>query len=431
MRESIRFPARISPFSEPMNNNEEELWTTLFQSLFSKYQYRVNEALSNNPATPGEILALLSQDPTITLQYNVAKNPATPEWVLEEFYQSRNKGHHIFLGLNRSAPKEMLERLSISPHYEVRRSVASNPATPEPVLRALGRDKEIDVLEHLAENPSCPGDVLHSLAVNSFNLSRLPTENLPGEDLREHIAENPSLEEHTMKYLLEKDFDSSIVGIGRNESTPPALLEEFFTNGKWDYLAAQNPNTPPEILETLSKDPSDNIRTMVAGNPSTPPSVLGGLARDISEAVRGAVAANPSTMGETIAWLSDDGRNYVLGKVASNPNTYPYVLENLFNSQKQWAIYEIEEGLAENPSTPIELLDKLAARYESVRKRVARNPSASYDTLLKLSADPSENVLIALATSLTTPVGILLILSDQDDVDVLRALASNNRGIEE
>lgn len=87
--------------------------------------------------------------------------------------------------------------------------------------------------------------------------------------------------------------------------------------------AAENPHTPPEILEGLAEDEDLWVRRAVAANPSTPGETLRKLARDKEISVRKAVAGNPSAPAETLAELAkDEDIEFGIGvALAGNPRT--------------------------------------------------------------------------------------------------------------
>ena len=75
------------------------------------------------------------------------------------------------------------------------------------------------------------------------------------------------------------------------------------------YLAAKNPNIPPEILAMLAKDGDEYVRQWVASNTNTPPEILAMLAKDGDEDVRYCAAQNPNIL------------NLLQGKQAQKNNT--------------------------------------------------------------------------------------------------------------
>jgi len=62
-----------------------------------------------------------------------------------------------------------------------------------------------------------------------------------------------------------------------------------------NFDLAQNPNTPPKTLDSLSNDDDYGVRWHVVWNPNTPTETLERLANDKDSWVRSCVARNPST----------------------------------------------------------------------------------------------------------------------------------------
>ena len=63
---------------------------------------------------------------------------------------------------------------------------------------------------------------------------------------------------------------------------------------------AEEPNTPVEVLEFLSKDEEPSVRLSVAKNPNTPVESLELLATDESGRVRKNVAENPNISDDIV-----------------------------------------------------------------------------------------------------------------------------------
>ena len=125
---------------------------------------------------------------------------------------------------------------------------------------------------------------------------------------------------------------------------------------------------------------------------------------------------------------------------AHNPNTNPTELAELANVAIQKDNYGMKSELAKNPSTPIDVLSKLAgdpditddvaqnpsipvswmkqfAHSKSwlVREGVARNTSVTPEILSELANDPSDDVRALVASNPKTPDEILSLLSADDD----------------
>jgi len=62
-----------------------------------------------------------------------------------------------------------------------------------------------------------------------------------------------------------------------------------------NFDLAQNPNTPPKTLDSLSNDDDYGVRWHVVWNPSTLPETLARLANDKDYDIRRNVARNPNT----------------------------------------------------------------------------------------------------------------------------------------
>lgn len=69
--------------------------------------------------------------------------------------------------------------------------------------------------------------------------------------------------------------------------------------------AAQNPNTPPDVLAKLANDTDEWVRCAVACNENAPKDLLASLANN-TPWVRAAVANNPSTPHDVLVKLSHD-----------------------------------------------------------------------------------------------------------------------------
>jgi len=74
----------------------------------------------------------------------------------------------------------------------------------------------------------------------------------------------------------------------QDPASPPGLLQLLAEDPyRWvRWAVARNPASPPGALQQLAGDPDGIVRAAVACNPVSPPGVLGRLARDPHEGVR-------------------------------------------------------------------------------------------------------------------------------------------------
>jgi len=82
----------------------------------------------------------------------------------------------------------------------------------------------------------------------------------------------------------------------QDPASPPRLLQLLAEDPEWQvrWAVARNPASPLGALARLAGDPDRWVRRAVAANPASPPQVLARLVRDPDEQVRGAARANPA-----------------------------------------------------------------------------------------------------------------------------------------
>ncbi len=136
-----------------------------------------------------------------------------------------------------------------------------------------------------------------------------------------------------------------------------SLLQYLFQMRGLDYnlrkAIAENPSTPPEILQHLA----ESFPVTVASNPSTPQAILQDLAKHTYPEMREALASNPSTPQAILQDLAEDVYFWVRERVAGNPGASPKMLWRLAEDE----CVNVRKAVGCNPSTPSEILSRLAA----------------------------------------------------------------------
>jgi hypothetical protein len=166
---------------------------------------------------------------------------------------------------HRALTPETLRRLSVDATVRTRRGLASNARTPPDILRALAQDPALD--SAMFQNEALPDDVAATV------LPRLAA----------------ALTGPNSEYFR--------AAVGRQRKAPPELLESMSRDPMpvvREHVAF-NPRTPVEALRRLAADPDATVRRGAAGNASTPPDVLRMLHSDPSEPVRSMARANRAT----------------------------------------------------------------------------------------------------------------------------------------
>lgn len=98
-----------------------------------------------------------------------------------------------------------------------------------------------------------------------------------------------------------------------SQSCSPGVLERL-AHSDVDRIrlrVAENPNTPVDVLELLSKDMNSDVRVAVGTNPSTPQHISNALAFDLDPNVRLGLAEDLNTPIELLDTLMEDENPYV------------------------------------------------------------------------------------------------------------------------
>lgn len=178
-----------------------------------------------------------------------------------------------------------------------------------------------------------------------------------------------------------------------NESTSPERLHEIATAGYDLGITAQvasNPNTSVKTLEFIKNLNDPNFNSRIASNKNTPPEMLSGLVKTDKLSTIRAVAANRNASQDTLREICNDVPDDIAyERLAENPSTPPDVLIELSKT-----FYgSILVNVAMNPNTPEEVLTRLAdSELTPVRNNVAKNPKTPIPTMMKLKEDHKDLV---------------------------------------
>lgn len=126
-----------------------------------------------------------------------------------------------------------------------------------------------------------------------------------------HVAEKTILPKDDLDWYL-------------NGAADPYCMDGDLYNGSRTSKSgvAANFSTPPEILDTLSKDPEWTIRWRVALNTSSSPTTLENLSKEqseYSEIVVAAVAINQNASLETLKWIIENTDEDLRTLATKNP----------------------------------------------------------------------------------------------------------------
>jgi hypothetical protein len=182
----------------------------------------------------------------------------------------------------------------------------------------------------------------------------------PQPRVRIAVAEYPAAPSAVVAHLT-TDPDRHVRCAALRHTHSAAILRDA-AQGPDRGAVASNPQCPPDVLDTLSRDPAYLVRLNVVCNQATPAAILNAAVADPHEHVR---------------W-------WALRKAPS---------QDLIRRAVADADLRTREAVAGNPHCPPALVARLAADPEPrVRGQAATNPACPDQVRRRLQTDPSKYV---------------------------------------
>ncbi|MGB6384486.1 MAG: hypothetical protein WBD25_21670 [Terriglobales bacterium] len=169
--------------------------------------------------------------------------------------------------------------------------------TPENLQRMGEHYQDPMVMDALAQKKNCPPEALRILFAKAMNERKTATP-VAWQSLNQaldHIGRNANTPADVLVKMAESDDRAARSAALANPNLPKAEKISYL-NGACDFheaemrYAAQDPDTPPEVLECLSTKPGGALA--VAQNPHTPIRVLETLTRSDQDLIKKAAQAN-------------------------------------------------------------------------------------------------------------------------------------------
>lgn len=311
----------------------------------------------------------------------------------------------------------------------VRRNVARNLATPDEILATLAEDSSFSVR--------------YAVAVENLNIIR---ETIEG--IAEFCGERNQADDNAIKAKIEE----------RHREEQLAKMAQ--NSNEYEKIEVAIYAKTSEILATLAKDSSDEVRSLVAKNPYVSRKTVLGLVKDkeryakeeknlkikidskeLCFECRKDLALN-SDETSILSVLAKDSSDLVRYAVAKNQSTPQKILEKIARKQsedtktRELAIKRIKDGkilaelakdskvrirmkVASHSDTPREVLEMLAKDSSNfVRQEVATNQNTPESALTMLANDEQIAVREVLAYCCCTPKKVLTILAEDSNYDV-------------
>ena len=279
----------------------------LLAAVASDTEWQVRSGLFDNPGTPESFIRALLDAPTIgdveTIQ--CLSQPQIPTEELAKLARHPSPVVRMSLARHPAATAEILGRLATDGVKEIRRLAANHSKTKSADLDRLVRAGSTpDLMGMIEPDPAMTPEEIHTLLdggawacqlavrhpnTNAETLAHLLCDRDP--KIREWAAVHPNLSPETKRNLLRAGSGSDFQGfMPPDPELAPEVLYQISRLGTWgEWVVANNPNSPADLLEWLAQSEDLKVQDFVAHNPSTPATVLARLSKDARGEVQEAI----------------------------------------------------------------------------------------------------------------------------------------------
>ena len=262
-------------------------------------RFEVRAAAVTNSAIPVEEIAVLLDDPEVSIRQHLAKRVPHP-LLLPRLLADSSADVVEALARNGRLDAATCETLSRHPSAKIRAAIVQNPVTPLENIRALFDCKEEPVVTAIASLHRLPPEAVMEFASRHLDEPKawygiLHRNVLPESFLERVAAEGPA----TLKSLL-----------SNQQGLPASVYLALVANGArelWVGLAMHCPE--PAVLEKLAEVGDDSIRYWAAKNSKISPARLLKLAHSepmsgyYETGMRLAAARHPRIAGDALREL--------------------------------------------------------------------------------------------------------------------------------
>ncbi|MBN3890707.1 MAG: hypothetical protein HWQ43_16590 [Nostoc sp. JL31] len=343
-----------------------------------------------------QLLQRLSQEPTLEPRLQVAESPETPSAVLEQLAGDLELAVRLAVKFNPCCPPPLIELV------EGQYSVASDWNTDSEQLAMLGQSRWAWIRLAVAQNPSATVETLMQLAgdaVYKIQLAVAKNPETPADVLAvlaEHLdkAIQATVAEHgnATEEILHQLFPTQQKLLERRENLPTSILERFFNevatekplwkNYKWRYLFLDQPNTPTWILAELANVDLEALKSQTNFSLIFQTLEEGMTVQEWLQdetIFLEYIAKHPQATVEILQHLTQYPNPYVKLAVARNSQTPEELKLSLLAELAVNADERIQVKVAENPHTPVHILEMMAQNefYEIKVLREIRRVLAS------------------------------------------------------
>lgn len=288
---------------------------------------------------------------------------------------------------------------------EIAAAVAVHPSTPASMLRRL-HDRTA-LRDHVLANPSCPPALLVAAADSDDISARcvaVANPSCPAAQV-EAAAHDPRVRVRS----------AAITNPACPAESRPPLWEG---NARLRASAAEDPDTPAEVLARLAADTAASVRHAVATNPALPPETITMLADDPDMDVRRAVGRNPALRTNVLRELCRDDDYEVRAAVAGNPALPLGCLFEILATDGHSTV--IHEAWC-NPTLPLSQVHDVAANVLARSSGLFQQSVYRLQNTVRLGGVRTAEVAVAVAVAATSASEVM------EAMRLVNAVASTHR----
>lgn len=397
----------------------------------------VRAAVAENPhATPQDLLWLAHDTEHVTIREGVAAHPNTPGEVLTRLAADGERAVRLQVARNPSTPPEALEHLSGDERFMVREAVAAHALCPPDALASLAADpnERVQFVARLRTSPVTESAATAALATRrrqvKLALSAAPGTPRPAVEqlardrnpqVRAQAALHPQLPDGTRRHLTNDPVPAvSLIARALDDETPPDQLAFLPRHdARVRQALSRNRSAPEPVLDDLSEDPLMDVRLNVILNPAAPGTAL--KRRLVDQPLRPDIRRHPRYQGEVQEHL-----HQLEYAEADQPDAAPDALRLLAQSDAG----KVRRRVARHANTPDDTLLLLAQDSDTEIRRaiLKRKQELPYALQRQLADDalPEIRSQLILRPELTAPVMLHLAARADEDEGQLVALARHS-----
>lgn len=213
-----------------------------------------------------------------------------------------------------------------------------------------------------------------------------------------------------------------------SEEEREKYFKQLLTNGYSEHLA-KNPQTPTFILEKLIEN--NRSKYAVAENSNASANLLRKLATENNEELLRRIANNPSTPTDLLIELANRPVEQTINNVKSirkrvlNNSSFSILnsYQILSEQEEKKEIEQANQILVKRTDSPYALARVLETGDQNIKISAATNPKTPIQVLEQLAKDQDETVRSVMAQNLNLPLNTLLELAEDSSVKVRLWLA--------